>query len=162
MNEALMLLRQRRSNTRLFERHGHDHCAYESSISSLADKAPNPRRNFCQERAARCFSSSGFMPSQELANRGFELLAQALFRVKGPRLNSGHAQTEVSSGFPHREPLQLRQDGDYLRRCCRFWILESSQKRRFSNSQSACKSLATSWLGIFLDAVFPRKLSHRI
>jgi DNA-directed RNA polymerase specialized sigma24 family protein len=112
MNEALMLLRQRPSNTWLFERR--DHCANESSISSLADKAPNPRRNFCQERAARCFSSSGFMPSQELANRGFELLAQALFRVKGPRLNSGHAQTEVSSGFPHREPLQLRQNGDYL------------------------------------------------
>jgi RNA polymerase sigma factor (sigma-70 family) len=42
MNEALMLLRQRRSNTRLLERHGHDHCAHESSISSLADKAPNP------------------------------------------------------------------------------------------------------------------------
>jgi len=43
-----------------------------------------------------------------------------------------------------------------------LWILESSQKQRFSNSQSACKSLATSWLGVFLDAVFPRKLSQRI
>lgn len=42
INEALMLLRQRRSNTRLLERDGDDHCDYESSISSLADKAPTP------------------------------------------------------------------------------------------------------------------------
>ena len=46
MNEALMLLRQRPSNTRLFERH--DHCAYESSISSLADKALTPEGIFAR------------------------------------------------------------------------------------------------------------------
>ena len=48
MNEALMLLRQRRSITRLFERDGHDHCDYESSISSLADKAPTPEEMFAR------------------------------------------------------------------------------------------------------------------
>ena len=55
INEALMLLRQRRSKTRLFEPDGdHDHgYDYESSVANLADKRPTPEEIHAENELRR-------------------------------------------------------------------------------------------------------------